>query len=164
MQVQRLVNLRMLNLRDVVAVSVSARPFACGMVLLSPMSSKSHFCVLLLPATYLALELLEARTRQRSTLFLWVGIFLLVALGSLTSKGILGRTQGNLLLALRSDHLGDVSRFGVDRDSSVPSGFGDGLTSDGWCTVAGLVFGGGDRGGAASIWAVQSPLQITRGW
>lgn len=67
----------------------------CGMVLLSPQSSKQHFCVLLLPAMFCADRLL--RSRRDPLLFV-----LLVAsalLASATSKGVLGKQLGNLVLA-----------------------------------------------------------------
>ena len=80
-----------------------ARPFAlaaacaCGMVLLSPMSSKSHFCVLLLPAAYATACWLEGRSRA---LLLVLGAQ--AALGVLTIKGIVGSEFGNLCLAYGS--------------------------------------------------------------
>ena len=67
----------------------------CGMVLLSPQSSKQHFCVLLLPAMFCADRLL--RSRRDVLLF---GLLLASALlASATSKGVLGKQVGNLVLA-----------------------------------------------------------------
>ncbi len=71
--------------------------FACGMVLLSPMSSKAHFCVLL-PAAWFAVRRLLA-TRD---LLLGGWLLLAFALGSLTAKDVLGRELGNRLLAYGS--------------------------------------------------------------
>jgi hypothetical protein len=68
---------------------------ACGMVLLSPMSSKSHFCVLLLPYAFCAADLVGRRVDA-------VAVFLLslsFAAGSLTAKGLWGSELGNLILA-----------------------------------------------------------------
>jgi hypothetical protein len=67
----------------------------CGMVLLSPMSSKSHFCVLLLP-----LGLCIAK-------YIWggwdrlLGILLLLffSISTLTAKSLTGRDLGGFLLA-----------------------------------------------------------------
>src|SRR5690606_32180574 len=72
-----------------------AAAVACGMVLLSPMSSKSHFGVLLLPAG-LALAILLRGTRDRTLVERLVAMFLL---GTLTTKGIVGSRTGNRLLA-----------------------------------------------------------------
>lgn len=68
---------------------------ACGMVLLSPMSSKAHFCVLLVPIAFCVADYLY-RKRDRA-----VGLLLLVSFvfGTLTVKGILGKKFGNILLA-----------------------------------------------------------------
>lgn len=70
----------------------------CGMVLLSPMSSKSHFCVLLLPALFCAVH------------WFWFGrdkvvaalLALAFVLGTLTVKGLVGRSLGNVFLAYGS--------------------------------------------------------------
>lgn len=79
---------RMRRLAEVGAV-------VCGMLLLSPMSSKAHFCVLLLPVGYL---LLHAFTRGRDV-FVTTCLVVAFALGSLSSKGIVGLHLGNGLLA-----------------------------------------------------------------
>lgn len=72
-----------------------AAAFACGMVLLSPMSSKSHFCVLLFAIAFCVADFV---LRRRD---LVVGLLLLVILvsGTLTTKGLVGRESGNVLLA-----------------------------------------------------------------
>lgn len=69
--------------------------FACGMVLLSPQSSKAHFCIWLVPAAFLADRLLRG-PRDR-----WLGLLLVgaVVLGPLASKGIVGSHNGRVLLA-----------------------------------------------------------------
>ncbi|MFM1872043.1 MAG: hypothetical protein RL398_1465 [Planctomycetota bacterium] len=72
-----------------------AAMFACGMVLLSPQSSKAHFCVWLFPAAYLADRLLRGRRDP----ILWLLVAAAAAVGPLASKGIVGRELGNLLLA-----------------------------------------------------------------
>lgn len=68
---------------------------ACCMLLLSPMSSKSHFCVLLIPIAWCLLDLLY-RKRDRIVGTLLVLIFVI---GTLTTKGLLGNQLGNQLLA-----------------------------------------------------------------
>jgi hypothetical protein len=68
---------------------------ACGMVLLSPMSSKSHFCVLLLPAAFCLADWLGRRRDPVVTACL-AGAFVL---GTLTTKGLFGGRLGNVLLA-----------------------------------------------------------------
>lgn len=63
---------------------------ACGMVLLSPQSSKSHFCVWLFPAAYLADRVLRGR-RDWLLLALLAGAILL---GPLTGKDLVGKAVG----------------------------------------------------------------------
>lgn len=63
---------------------------ACGMVLLSPQSSKSHFCVWLFPAAYLADRVL----RGRRDVLLWVLLAGAVLLGPLTGKDLVGKSLG----------------------------------------------------------------------
>lgn len=65
----------------------------CGMVLLSPMSSKAHFCVLLLPA---AIATWDAMTNRNVLSMIALGI--VFCLGTLTSKDLVGRELGNQLL------------------------------------------------------------------
>ncbi len=66
-----------------------------AMVLLSPTSIKTHFCVLLVPVAYCLADFLG---RRRDPL---VGAALLIALvlGSLTVKGIVGKELGDRLMA-----------------------------------------------------------------
>lgn len=80
--------LPMVRLAQVAAVG-------CGMVLLSPMSSKSHFGVLMLPAA-LAAVLIVRGCRDLALLALAAGVF---ACGTLSTKGLLGSARGNWLLA-----------------------------------------------------------------
>lgn len=61
----------------------------CGMVLLSPMSSKAHFCVLLVPVAFCLLHCLRERRPVATGL-----LVLAFVLGSLTSKDILGKLAG----------------------------------------------------------------------
>jgi len=68
---------------------------ACGMVLLSPMSSKAHFCVLLVAVLFSVTHWLAVR-RDPLQLVLLLAVF---ATGTLTMKGLLGTTLGNELLA-----------------------------------------------------------------
>jgi hypothetical protein len=71
--------------------------FLCGMVLFSPMSSKSHFCVLLIGHAFLI-----AQVRRRRD---YVGMALLVAiaLSSVsTTRTVLGGDLGNVVLACGS--------------------------------------------------------------
>jgi hypothetical protein len=75
----------------------AAAAIACGMALLSPMSSKSHFCVLLLPIAFCVRDFLGRRDPVVGT-----ALVLLVLLGPLTSKGIVGKGLGNALLAAGS--------------------------------------------------------------
>jgi hypothetical protein len=68
----------------------------CGMLLLSPMSSKTHFCVWLLPAAFLADRLLRG-PRDR----LLAGLVAAAAvLATLSAKGLVGEQLGNQMLAL----------------------------------------------------------------
>lgn len=67
----------------------------CGMVLLSPMSSKSHFCVLLLPIAFCTADLFYRRWSWPNALLL-LTVFIS---GSMTSKGLLGKELGDQLLA-----------------------------------------------------------------
>lgn len=69
--------------------------FACGMVLLSPQSSKAHFCIWLFPAAFVADRLL----RGPRDVVLPVLAALAFAVGPLMTKGIVGREVGNAMLA-----------------------------------------------------------------
>jgi hypothetical protein len=66
---------------------------ACGMVLLSPQSSKSHFCIWLFPTAYVVDRLLRCR---RDTCA--IVLFVLAAVVGLLSKQLLGTGLGNHLL------------------------------------------------------------------
>lgn len=66
-----------------------------AMLLLSPMSSKSHFCVLLVPITFCVADFFY-RKRDPIVAALLIAIF---ATGTLASKGIWGRALGNEILA-----------------------------------------------------------------
>ena len=71
------------------------------MLLLSPMSSKSHFCLLIYPATYLAIML--ARPRELAPVVRSVVAVLTAAafgLVVLTTKGIVGSQSGSVLLSV----------------------------------------------------------------
>lgn len=67
----------------------------CGMVLLSPMSSKSHFCVLLLPYAVLALSFVRFESSPTER---WL-LLLVAALNWLTMRGVLPKAVGTWLLA-----------------------------------------------------------------
>lgn len=67
----------------------------CGMVLLSPMSSKSHFCVLLLPVAFCTAHVLGGH-RDGLLIGLGAGVALL---GTATIKGLVGSRLGNWFLA-----------------------------------------------------------------
>ena len=79
-----------------------------GMVLLSPMSSKSHFCVLLIPIAFCCWEFLY---RRRSLAV--AGALLVLLAGFLTTKGILGREVGNEVLARGSVALCALAALGA---------------------------------------------------
>ena len=70
----------------------------CAMLLLSPMSSKSHFGVLIVPFSFCVVELV----RDPRRLVIGIHLALIFVLGTLTSKGILGKDLGNLVLAYGS--------------------------------------------------------------
>lgn len=71
--------------------------FACGMVLLSPISSKSHFCVWLFPVAFVVNYL----TRTKRDAF-GIMLFVVALVLGLLSKGFLGREFANLMLAYGS--------------------------------------------------------------
>jgi hypothetical protein len=68
--------------------------YACGMLLLSPMSSKAHFCVWIFPVAFLAERALRGR-RDRAAMALFVA----GAVVGLLAKDVLGKSLGNLVLA-----------------------------------------------------------------
>jgi hypothetical protein len=67
---------------------------ACAMLLLSPMSSKSHFATLLIPMAFCAADALFRRPHPVT----WSAIMLAAATGVLAAKDIVGREWGNFLL------------------------------------------------------------------
>ncbi|HEV3005353.1 MAG TPA: glycosyltransferase family 87 protein, partial [Pirellulales bacterium] len=74
-------------------IGVEAAMLFCLMLLLSPMSSKSHYVVLVLPILFYARAVVE---RPRGV-FRWL-LVPLVVLGPLTSKGLTGKLVGDLTL------------------------------------------------------------------
>lgn len=66
-----------------------------AMLLLSPMSSKAHFCVLLLPIAFCLADFLH----RRRDWFVGCMLVLLFVLGAATAKGIVGRELGSAFLA-----------------------------------------------------------------
>ena len=71
--------------------------FACGMVLLSPQSSKSHFCIWLFPVAFVVNYV--TRTRRDG---LAVLLFLIALVLGMLSKGMLGSAAANVVLAYGS--------------------------------------------------------------
>lgn len=69
-----------------------------AMVLLSPMSSKQHFCTLLVPVAYCAADVVKNRL-SRGVVLSFAAVFLL---GTLGVKDLVGRSLGNQLLATGS--------------------------------------------------------------
>jgi hypothetical protein len=66
----------------------------CLMLLLSPMTSKSHLCVLVLPSFVIARAVIERRTPG------WIALgILLVLVGPLASRDLIGSELSNLTLA-----------------------------------------------------------------
>lgn len=78
---------RVVGLGEVAAI-------ACGMVLLSPQSSKSHFCVWLFPVAFVADRLLRGRADRVALSLFAAGAFV-----GLLAKDLVGRRIGNDLLA-----------------------------------------------------------------
>ena len=78
---------RIVGLGEVAAI-------VCGMVLLSPQSSKSHFCVWLFPVAFVAERLLRGRRDLLALLLFAAG-----AVTALLAKDLVGREAGNRLLA-----------------------------------------------------------------
>ncbi len=70
----------------------------CAMSLLSPMSSKAHFCVLALPIAYCLSDFLF----RRHSAVLGALLLIVFILGTLTVKNMIGRRLGNLFLAYGS--------------------------------------------------------------
>jgi len=70
----------------------------CGMLLLSPMSSKQHFCVLLFPIAYCTVWLV----RYRRDWIVAVALAVVFVLGTLAVKDVVGRPVGDHLLAYGS--------------------------------------------------------------
>ena len=70
----------------------------CAMLLLSPMSSKQHFCALLVPVVYCVVGWL-ARGRDRRV---GAALVLLFLCGPATAKDLVGRSVGDALLACGS--------------------------------------------------------------
>lgn len=66
----------------------------CLMLLLSPMTSKAHYAVMVLPALFVARRVVEQPSRG------WLLVlFGLIVTGPLTAKGLLGKSLGDLTLA-----------------------------------------------------------------
>lgn len=63
---------------------------ACGMVLLSPQSSKAHFCVWMFPAAFVADRVL----RSRRDVLTWVLLAGALLLGPFSGKDLVGRSLG----------------------------------------------------------------------
>lgn len=76
-----------------IQTGIDAAGIVCLMLLLSPMSSKSHYVVLILPCLLLGRAVVDGRLNWR----LWLP--LLAVLGPLSSKGVTGKPLGDLLLA-----------------------------------------------------------------
>ena len=76
-----------------IQTAVEASALVCLMLLLSPMSSKAHYVVLVLPCLVLARAVID----QRLSWKVWVPP--LVLLGPLTAKGLTGKALGDLMLA-----------------------------------------------------------------
>ncbi len=76
-----------------IRTGVEASSICCLMLLLSPMSSKAHYVVLLLPCLVMARAIVERRCDARW----WLPP--LLVLGPLTSKGVTGKPLGDVLLA-----------------------------------------------------------------
>lgn len=75
-------------------ICAEAAAIVCLMLLLSPMSSKAHYVVLVLPCMLFARALIE---RRHAGLRLLLPLLLIT--GPLTSKGLTGKTLGDLTLA-----------------------------------------------------------------
>ena len=79
--------------RPTLQLAIESSAVCCLMLLLSPMTGKAHFVVMLLPCFLLArLAVLEGDRR------LWFVLALMAVAGPLTTKGILGRDLGGVVL------------------------------------------------------------------
>ncbi|QDT63676.1 glycosyltransferase family 87 protein [Calycomorphotria hydatis] len=67
----------------------------CGMLLLSPMSSKQHFCVLVVPIVVMTLHVVHERRNS----FAIGALAVVFCLGTCTAKDLVGRPWGNFLQA-----------------------------------------------------------------
>ena len=88
---------RLVGLGEVAAI-------VCGMVLLSPQSSKSHFCVWLFPVAFVVDRLTRGRRDPLALL-----LFAAAAITGLLAKDMVGRQLGNQLLGVRQRDLGDAA-------------------------------------------------------
>lgn len=81
--------------RPTLQLAIESSAVCCLMLLLSPMTGKAHFVLMLLPCFLLTrLAVLEGDRR------LWAVLALMALAGPLTTKGILGRDLGGAVLAL----------------------------------------------------------------
>ncbi len=79
--------------RPTLQLAIESSAVCCLMLLLSPMTGKAHFVVMLLPCFLLArLAVIEGDRR------LWFILALMAVAGPLTTKGILGRDLGGAVL------------------------------------------------------------------
>jgi hypothetical protein len=78
---------------DCLRTGTEAAALLCLMILLSPMSSKSHYVVMILPALLIVRAVVEGRSRGLRWLLLP-----LVVCGPLTAKGLIGKSLGDLTL------------------------------------------------------------------
>ncbi|MEM7810208.1 MAG: glycosyltransferase family 87 protein [Planctomycetota bacterium] len=115
-----------------------------AMLLLSPMSSKQHFCVLAVPIT---VAVVDVATRRRDP---WViaGLAVIGVCGSLGGKDLVGREFGNFLQACgtitfatlvalatsahvvsarQREQIGAIGRPEIDRADADPAGTGENL-------------------------------------
>ncbi len=67
----------------------------CGMLLLSPMTSKQHFCTLLIPITFCVTDFCYRRRSWQVA----VGVVAVCLLGTIGAKDLIGRPIGNMMLA-----------------------------------------------------------------
>jgi hypothetical protein len=78
---------------DRLQTGAEAAALVCMMLLLSPMSSKSHYAVMILPSLLIARAVVEGRSRWLR----WLLLPLMVC-GPLTPKGLIGKSLGDLTL------------------------------------------------------------------